>query len=194
MIDASDDEDGDHPMGTRKKPLNINKHEGNQIKEDDLTPIRLEEVWAFDWVRLCKAAQHPFSDLKYIILPNIAETHTLAVLKELKEDEIHEYGPWPGTKFLLDGNEPYVGTRLGVSVAKLIVQRHELFGPQRTLVGGQIWWTPSPPGSPQRHSGDLSMMWVLDDPPRDLVQKQRNALPNMGPSWPIGQRGGRRGH
>lgn len=173
----------------QKHDVNLHKHKGKQIAEEDMTPVRLPDTWMFDWVRVCKAAGHPVADLKHVIMPNVLETHTLEVLETLMEGRLEDWGPWPGQGFAIKHNEPILGTPLGVSVAKLIVQRHEMFGPERTLVGGNVWWTPPPAGSPEGTRGAVGLLLSLDDAPAELLQQQRAALPardQAGSSQPGG--------
>lgn len=160
--------------------VNLHKHEGDHIKEADLTPIRLHDVWMFDWYQSCKKAGRPVGSLKHIIMPNIAETHTLTVLKELMQGHISWWEPWPGTQWLKEDNQPLIGTLLGTSVAKLIVQRPRLFGSERDLEGGRIWWTPPAPGAPAKDKGTLSMIFTLVDAPKALLEQQQQELNSRG--------------
>lgn len=178
-------------MTDRMKKVRLQKHEGQDIAEADLTPLRLQDVWNFDWHSECQRTKQPVSNLKFIVMPNIAETHTLAVLTEIAKGDLKGYWyRWPGRLWELDDNEDLIGIPLGVAVAKLIIQHHDLFGAQRTLLGGRVWWTPPAPGSPEGDAGKLSMLFMLDDAPKELIEKQRAELskssgsgqPQPGPS------------
>lgn len=82
--------EGEDGETDQKHKVNVHKHEGKQIAEDDLTPVRLPDTWMFDWVRGCKAAGYTVADLKHVIMPNVFETHTLEVLETLMEGRIED--------------------------------------------------------------------------------------------------------
>lgn len=173
-------------MTDRLQKVRLQKHEGQDIAEEDLTPLRLQDVWNFDWHLECQRTRQPVGNLKFIVLPNIAETHTLAVLTEIAKGDLKGYWyRYPGRLWELDDNEDLIGTPLGVAVAKLIVQHHDLFGAQRTLLGGRVWWTPPATGLPGNNPGKLSMLFMLDDAPKELIEKQRAELSKTsGPDRP----------
>lgn len=173
---SDEDGDGDVDMERPLRKVNLQKQEGKHIKQEDLTPLRLHDIWLFDWYQACSLEARPVGGLRHIIMLNIAETHTLQVLTELAAGDNRRWGTWPGTPWLKEDNEPLIGSTLGQSVAKLIVQRPSLFGSQRDLYGGSVWWTPSGQGPGQNAQGTVSMMFTLNDPPMDLINQQWNEV------------------
>ncbi|KAM0715830.1 hypothetical protein Q7P37_008344 [Cladosporium fusiforme] len=180
----------DEEMGSPRE-ANLQKHEGKGINEAGLTQLQLQDVWMFDWYQSCKLQGHPVSSLKHIIMLNIAEPHTMDVLKELMDHDISRWGVLPGTAWLEKSNEPLIGSKLGQAIAKLIVQRHRQFGSKRDLYGGRVWRTPPVQGAPQNDPGTVSMMFTLNDPPEELLGMQREEARSRGGSErsPVGLSG-----
>lgn len=181
------------PENRPPRKVTLQKQEGKHIKEEDLTPLRLQDVWMFDWYGACQLEGVPVGALKHIILLDITETHTLQVLTELPHGDIRQWGIWPGTEWMKLDNEPLIGTPLGLAVAKLIVQRPGLFGSERDLLGGRVWWTPPAQGAGQDDKGTVSMIFTLSDPPRELIEKQMQEVRSRGPQrLPPGEQAGQR--
>lgn len=143
---------------------------GAWLPPNQVTPLKyVSDVMFLNWVYECRQLKVSPASLKYYLVPNIINIDTRdAVRKATGGFLVKKLPAWPGVVFTKDKDgekfSALLGTPVGSSIARMLVQRKSTMGRDRSIVGVRVW--SESPGSDRwfkEHGPVLSMLFELSD-------------------------------
>lgn len=143
--------------------------DGQTLPPNQVVPLKFASDLIFlNWVFECRQAGASPASLKWYLTPTVINLETRSVVRKILGGPLVEKLPaWPGLVFDKTHPEEFaglLGTPVGASLGRMLVQRKTTFGRDRSIVGVRIW---SEAGVGDEYFKDhgpiLSMLFELSD-------------------------------